>query len=292
MKTLGKILAFSSCVIVAAVFWLALIGFSNVRFFNNTNVTTTTNLDDKFDEYCLQQYVKYGKHTINSSHNRGIILRIDDVQAYQRISRRDVTIKMVNEILSRNMSVVLGVIPSPEIKDDMITRNFLVGISNNSNVEIAQHGYLHTENEFMNESYSDARTQIDAGYNNIIKYLHVYPITFIPPYNVYNDDTEQALIDEGFTILSSGRNESSFGNITKLGFDEETKVTGNDDLVPVSEILKGCNKSLSEKNICVIMIHPQDYAGNRTINESKFKKFEELLDGINTLVNTTTFKSL
>lgn len=269
---------FISCVIVIIVFWSTLLG--------NNPLYISEIVEGKVND--LQTLIVYERGLIPAQHEKFVIIRIDDVQAY---AWRDVTKRLVDTILANNMSVVLAVIPSRDLPNDIETKNMLVEYSRDERVEIAQHGLLHTPDEFINLTYDDAKSKIEEGRHVLVKELKIEPITFIPPYNTYSNGTEQALIEEGFTILSSGRNELEFKpNITIMGFNSESKVSSSDGLIPVTEVLAKCSDSLSERNVCVIMLHLQDYATNGVLDEKKFEKFKILLNGINE--KTTTFRKM
>ena len=278
MKIIYRLFAIIVCTIVFIVFWGSLLEHDPWYLLGIAN--------DKYNQ--LQDPIIYKKGLIENIPEKVIILRIDDVQAY---AWTDVTKKMVDMILKRDMSVVLAVIPSRDLSADIETKNYLIKISKDKRVEIAQHGLLHTPNEFMNLSYEDNYEKIKEGKNLIIKELKVQPITFIPPYNVYTNETEKALIDLNFTILSAGRNEFSLDkNITKIGFNAESKVSDSNELLSADEIMTKCDESLKRDNVCVIMLHLQDYATDGVLDKEKIKKFEDLLDRID--VNTTTFREM
>lgn len=116
--------------------------------------------------------------------------------------------------------------------------------------------------------------------------MHINPVTFIPPYNEYNKNTTRALSRLGFRIISGKESEYKFdGNMMYIGYDTQTKYSDQKELIPVDKIIDGCSKSLDEKNVCVIMIHPQDYvkADLKTLDKDKYTQFVELLDRLKKL---------
>ncbi len=221
-----------------------------------------------------------------------IIIRMDDVQAW---AWNKISPNITDTVLGKNMSITLGVIPKNIDKDPMM-KNYLAGRLNNPGVEIAQHGLNHSESEFrdLNESY--AYELAKAGLEKLVKTFGLYPVTFIPPNNEYSDDTAKALSKLGFKVLSAEYEEYRFdGNIAYIGYTKATKYSKKYELTPVNEVLDSCRVSLQLRNVCVILLHPQDFASDdkATMSDDRYKKFVELLDGLKTMNATfVNFKEL
>jgi len=208
-----------------------------------------------------------------------IILRLDDIAAW---TYKDISRDIINEVLERNMSITLGVIPEYLEKDRRVV-NWLNSIKRNPNIEIALHGYNHEPNEFMNLSKDEALEKIVKGKNKIKYSLGVVPVTFIPPYNEYSEAVKEALIEQGFKIFSAKEDEYEIDDIISLGYNARTYDFYTSRFVPVDEVLEACKNSLRERGICVVMIHPQDYLvaeGSKEIDEEKYNEFIKLLDGL------------
>ena len=87
------------------------------------------------------------------------------------------------------------------------------------------------------------------------------PTTFIPPFNVMSDTSRKAAKDLSIQVISSIGTGVYDYHTTTSNFDEKR-------ILPVQTILRECNKAFLEKNICVIMMHPQDYATKeKTLDE-------------------------
>lgn len=273
------------CIIIILSFWLSLIGKLHIPI-------ETSKAEESELEYHIINYVDINKsYKVVFPTEKSIIIRLDDVQGYLW---RDLTINLTDTVLSKNMSITLAVIPT-RINKDIIMKKYLLNISRNNKVEIAQHGFNHTVDEFNNLSINDSYNSILSGSEIIEKILRVNPITFIPPYNTYNNNTSYVLSTLNFMILSGSRDEYSIGNnISRIGFNTETKYSNQTELIPVDDILNECKISLDNRNICVIMVHPQDYIdSNKLMNATKYNEFINLLDGIKSLhVKSITFKDL
>ncbi len=287
-----KILRTIFCIVIVIIFWSFLITGNPLLIIEKTKTEYSKYQDDN------QPIIRYfdgtkGSYGAFSPNENVIVLRLDDVQGY---AWRDLSINIIDTVLSYNMSITLGVIPDRVYASDNILRHYLLEKSYDSRIEIAQHGFRHSENEFLYLNKSEAERLTSLGYNEIVTTLKVKPVTFIPPYNEYNENTTLALSKLNFRIISGHRNDTGVqSNIKIFGFDAETKRYDSNELIPVENIINECKISLKEKNICVIMIHPQDYydIGKGTVNNSKYIEFSKLLTELKSLnAKSITFKDL
>ncbi len=207
--------------------------------------------------------------------DRKIILRVDDVQAF---AWSDVSKQLISDTASRNIPLVMGIIPNG-ISDDVDLVDFIN--KHSCNIEIAQHGFDHglsngfKEAEFSNISTFDARKRISMGRKILQATFDQTPITFIPPNNSFNQNTYRSLKAQGFKIVSSEG--TWFFDFDASTFDSETN-----QLVREEEIVKYCNDSFDKKGACVVMLHPQDYATDGVLDQEKYAHFLSLLDQLET----------
>jgi predicted deacetylase len=224
--------------------------------------------------------------------NRMIVLRMDDVQGYYL---NTIVMNLTDTVLKYNMAITLGVIPDSCIDKDTLIKNYLISKSKDSRVELAQHGYRHYEN-YSQLNESDAYSVTNLGYKDMVKILKVYPVTFIPPYNEYNENTVKAIAKLNFHILSAGQGEYMLDNKIKIiGYNTLTKYSSQNDLIPIGKVLNDCNASLNQKNLCVVMIHPEDYVSEDDVhmNQTRYNEFVKLLGGLKSFnAKFTTFKGL
>lgn len=220
-----------------------------------------------------------------------IILRIDDVQGY---TWNKISINLTDTILRNGMSVTLGVVPGLDIDKDKIIKNYLISKSKDRRVEIAQHGYIHQEHYGqMNEKEAYRITKL--GRQKMINILRVSPVTFIPPYLEYNADTLKALKKLDFKIISPEEEYRIDKKILIVGYNVLTKSDQSSTLNPVDKVVNDCNGYLNMRNLCVILIHPQDYASSDGVNmdSTKYNEFVNLLNGLKTLnARSVRFKDL
>lgn len=245
---------------------------------------------------------------IENPKEKTIILRMDDVQEN---AWNNSAMALIDTILSKNMSVTLAIIPmrfgksagrneagsrneSAAAKDSIL--QYIRDKANGGKFELAQHGTYHKKDEFLNLSEEEAYNATKKGLEQMERIFGVHPVTFIPPNNIYGENAPKALSKLGFRILSGEYGEyKSDGNIMYVGYTEQTKVSSSPELVPVSSVLRSCRNSLALRNLCVLNMHPQDYAesGGTALNTTRYLEFTALLDGLKkTDAKFITFKEL
>ncbi len=219
----------------------------------------------------------------NYENNKTIILRLDDVKAWQYY---DITVRMTNDVLERNMPMTLGVIPQDIEKDTKLFLPWINEVKKNPNIEIALHGYLHYDAEFKDLNESEASYRLMKGNELLLKYVGIIPVTFIPPENLYSEGTELALPKNGFNVLSGGdkNDKSNYFNINEeLVFAGKTTETYNFQNAkfeePIDKIISECKDGLIKTDLCVVVFHPQDYltSDRRNVDEQKYQEFINLL---------------
>lgn len=261
---------------------MAIMLFFLFLFYENQENISVTNIYIALSKIS-NNAVKYASDNstcaINEDNKSKIILRLDDVKAKQYY---DITTNIIDEVLSRNMSISLALIPR-DLNKDLKFIYWINKVKNNPKVEIALHGYKHEEEEFKNLNETEAYERLVKGKEMLIKNINVVPITFVPPENVYSDGAEKALVKAGFKIISASRNDvGNNKDLVYLGYTAETYDFETKSFFSADKVLKDCDASLREKDLCVIMIHPQDYLGkdHRTIDSERYNEFLKLLDGI------------
>jgi len=215
----------------------------------------------------------------HSLRSKNVVLRIDDIQAYGWNSIQEAIIR---DSLERKVTLSLGVIPNRFEEGGMIY-NLLK--DNRCELEIALHGFNHNDNEFVNISYEEAKQKIEWGLENL-KEIEPNIVTFIPPGNGFSEEPGK-IIKEKFRINSAYAWNSKYGT-TQTSYDwEELK------LVPYEEIIEGCEKDFSAGKVCVIMIHPQDYATGGKLDLKKYQNYLGLIKGLKEInANFVNFRDL
>ena len=210
-----------------------------------------------------------------------ILIRLDDIGA--NIYRK-IRFDLINKVLNNGLAIFIGVIPEGIENDDEL-KEFVKNNIDNPRFEVAQHGVLHLVEEFKDLSENDAYNRLKEGQSIIFSELGIYPVTFVPPYNVYSKGTTFALRRLGFKVISAAKDELKFdGGLFYLGENAETFSSDEQVLVSVNTIINRCKQSLELRNICVITVHPQDYLdGEGNIDPTKYKSFDSMINKLKEL---------
>jgi hypothetical protein len=205
-----------------------------------------------------------------SSSGKHVILRIDDIQAY---AWSDIQQKMINDALSYGYSPVLGVIPL-NLRDDAAMYSYLRSVR--CSVEFALHGWDNKEpvpgrGEFSELSEKEASEKLAKGVTEINRLARRDVITFIPPNNEMSPGALKAAENIEIEIISS----QGYG---KYDYDAETFDFVIDEFLPAQETMNRCDAAFDESDMCIIMLHPQDYASEGKLDPVKYAEYTALLD--------------
>ncbi|QLH04677.1 hypothetical protein C5F49_04650 [Nitrosopumilus oxyclinae] len=218
-----------------------------------------------------------------------IAFRLDDIQDYWLA---DTQIEMIKLFEEENIPLTIGVIGGLIGNDQKITSVIKETLLNN-NTEISNHSWnndaLTTVSKETQEKYI-----LDTN-EKIFEIFGVIPTSFIPPQNLYNDNTVEILKENGFTHLTSHIKENSrifveneFHNIpatTETG----VLINGKDWVLnETSEIESEIIKSINQKGYAIIMMHPQGFTiKNEEIyaepNQKALLELKILLGNVSTL---------
>jgi hypothetical protein len=134
---------------------------------------------------------------------RKIFIRIDDIGQY------DVnTIKLIDLLLSQDISLSLGVIPKL-VEQSMASYLKESKKEYGKKLDLIQHGYQHDRYEFYLDKNTNKQIEyLKMGRNILNNYLGEQNIVpyFIPPWNIYNILTLSALKKTGYQIISVQEN--------------------------------------------------------------------------------------
>lgn len=218
--------------------------------------------------------------------NRLVVLRIDDPQAYVWTGTVE---RMVGDTGAHGWRPVLGIIPN-HLEEDEAFSTFLA--EHACEFETAQHGYAHNRDgdydtpEFDGIGEEEAREKLRMGRDILERVTGESVSTFIPPQNRVDPDIGHLFKKMGYAIFS-GLGEGTYdSDISSYDFE-------HDRLIPVEDILAGCEERFETGNACVIMLHPQDYATDGITDPEKYRLFTDLLDGLESRdASVVTFKEL
>lgn len=197
-----------------------------------------------------------------------IILRLDDIQSSYL---RGITIKMINEALSRQIPYTLAVIPLNINKDPLIV-NYLR--QNKCNLEVAQHGFNNRDDvpEFQDLPVAVADDKLERGLELLSKVTNKKIITFIPPNNVYSTGTSISAKKHNFKVISWEWDWYFDYSASTYDFEKN-------QLFRVEDVVELCIEESNLKWFSIIMLHPQDYIDNNwNLDENKYSQYIKLLN--------------
>ncbi len=211
------------------------------------------------------------------SGTQGVILRLDDVQAY---GWSDVSMKIMQDALTRNMPIMASVIPLYLETDSNITR-FIE--DNDCAIEVGIHGYDNITyiDPVTNSHYGEfalldteaARIKIEKARAAIGAFTKQPLNVFIPPDNQVSEGTITALREAGITVITSEGTEY-------FDYDAATYDFLNKTFIPASTVIQDCEATFDRgDSLCVIMLHPQDFVrGDGSIDTDRYSEYTKILD--------------
>jgi peptidoglycan/xylan/chitin deacetylase (PgdA/CDA1 family) len=215
-----------------------------------------------------------------------VVLRIDDPQAY---IWTDVVKLMIADARSYGYKPVLGIIPN-KLEEDQLFSLYLK--EHSCEYEAAQHGFAHHKDgdydtpEFDDIDPWEAEAKLEEGREILERVTGQNITTFIPPQNRIDPDITHVFEELGYPIVSALGENRYDSDISTYEFE-------GDYLVPVDDVLSGCDRRFAEGKACVIMLHPQDYATDGAFEAWKYQYYSELLEGLRMRdVTVVTMKEL
>jgi len=285
--------------------------FSNVPSGKYIPIVLKNGIEDKdwpqLEIFIIGQESEFGIHKIESVEQNQIpvndistieetiatcncvAFRFDDVQDYWL---NDVQIALMETFTRNNIPLTIGIVANA-FGDDVKITNF---VRNNINkLEIASHGTDHSL--FTEFDAKEQNSMLKQSSDNIFNSLGVKPTTFIPPENRFNENTKQALVDNGFTHLSAsilhgdlppfpleGETLYRFPEISTTGIfePEQSLFVGLPNGITFSQTVEG----LEKYGFAVITSHPQEFSTiiNGTyvnkVNQEQINELEILIQKI------------
>lgn len=265
-------------IIILSISWVVYKSISKVVSFVADD---NSSLISKAEEYSCKPIVN------NGDYSRVVVLRLDDVQAF---TWRDITEKIIVDTAKFNAPIVAGVIPI-NLSDDANLVSFMK--RNQCRMEFALHGWDHSMSadnipEFGNLSEQEADRRIKLGKKMLERVVpHQKIETFIPPNNVISDDVKTILHKENFDVLSGSVSAPGVASISIYDFSAKKMISRD-------EIMRDCDDNIAKANLCVIVIHPQDFIdANNNFDSASYDEYLTLLKDLQEKNSTfTTFSQL
>ena len=221
-----------------------------------------------------------------------VAFRLDDIQDY---SLNEVQMKVIDLFQEKNADLTIGVIGGLIGEDGNIIEFLKEKLRNsNSVLEIASHSW---NNSPITSFSKEKQDSIIKNTNEQLKKIFgVSPTVFIPPENVFNQDTIDVLKINNFTHLSSSFNydfppypitDSAFYRFPQ---STQTAVFDSDSNLWIIEdrntISNDVISSVNNFGFAVVMMHPPDFSINdngiyrNKISEKQIGELELLIDDL------------
>ncbi|MBT8251521.1 MAG: DUF2334 domain-containing protein, partial [Nitrosopumilus sp.] len=219
-----------------------------------------------------------------------ISFRLDDVQDYWL---SDTQIRIIDLFEEKNIPLSVGVIGNAIGQDDEITTKIKENLDAD-NIEIVNHSW--DNNVLVGIDSKIQKEKILKTNKKIFDVFGVTPTAFIPPQNLYDENTIRILIQNDFSHLIGHVEENidifSINNyFYNVPATSETALLADDsnwELNDNTVILEKTIQSLSENGYAIIMLHPQEFSLDSSgkygePNEETLSSLSLLLDSITQL---------
>jgi len=200
-----------------------------------------------------------------------VAFRLDDVQDYYL---RGPQVDVMELFQQKNADLTIGIIGSVFGTDPLLINYIERGLANEfSTLEIASHSYSNAKLPTLDKS--EQKILLEKTNEVLQNTLGVTPKTFIPPLNLFDDNTLEIVVELGFTHISGHIDEQH--SPPYLGVDSEifyfpantqTAKLNTDgvrwDKQERSLILEETKEFIDKNGFAVVMMHPYEFTIEKT----------------------------
>lgn len=215
-----------------------------------------------------------------------VVFRYDDYT----LTDDSVNKEIVNLFQKHNIPLVLGVIPFDASGNVIFQENYafmhvLRKGTQNQTIEIALHGYNHAKvssyGEFGYVPMEEQFRRINLGKRFLDTLFQQETVTFIPPWNAYDENTLKVMENSSMKVISSSL------TVNQPYLNEDISYFPHTIDKPAL-LIPTLGKNKNRSGVIVLMFHHYDIGKTFTLQDlddllSKVKKYD---------VNFTTFKGL
>lgn len=211
-----------------------------------------------------------------------VVFRYDDY----RMVHSEFQKELVQTFVKHGIPLSLGVIPFDRrgellIEDDADVAT-IKELAAKGLIEVCIHGYNHTyiasSGEFYGLSIDQQRFRLTTSKNTLDSVFDIHTVTFIPPWNSYDDNTLCVLDSLGIKVLSSCMTiGQQFTNPNLLYLSESVDSFG--------KFVHTLRKNQNRRGIIVFMFHNYDFSDTFTIDD-----LDVLLEEVNSMDNVRCFR--
>lgn len=222
-----------------------------------------------------------------------VAFRLDDVQDYWLSNSQ---MQIINLFQEKEIPLTIGIVGGLIGEDDVIV-NFLKEklAPGNPHLELANHSW--SDIRLTEMTKSEQNTAIQLTNEKIFEIFGKKPTTFIPPGNLFNQETIDVLIENSFSHLSASYvTDTPSYSLSGSSFYHlpQTAETGSYDTgdshfvgVPYNETFDDVQASIAQHGYAIVMLHPQEFsvwrdgALQNEVNENQIQELEKLISKLN-----------
>jgi peptidoglycan/xylan/chitin deacetylase (PgdA/CDA1 family) len=221
-----------------------------------------------------------------------VAFRLDDVQDYFLAPSQ---MELISLFERKDASFTVGVIGGLIGTDPKLVDAIKGGLASDPPLEVANHSW---NNKILSTlSKKDQEALIMPANDKIRSVLGVTPTVFIPPENLFNNDTISILKANGFTHISHATTAREPPIFKKSNFYEFPILPTTARLdptigvwrhIPNDVIMQKIEESLFEYGYAVVMMHPYEFAQYENgfyvnkVNSTKIEELGSLIDQVKT----------
>lgn len=219
-----------------------------------------------------------------------VAFRLDDIQDFYLAPAQLAVISLFEQ---KNVPLTIGIIGGVIGTDQKLISTIKTGMVSNTTIEVASHSW---NNKILTTLTKKEQEELITKTNDkIMSVFGIKPKTFIPPENVFNNDTLSVLKNNGFTHISYDATEVDPPPFKKSDFYHFPIVPTTADLDaatgiwhPLSneQIVDKIEQSLFDYGYAVVMMHPYEFSVYENgfyinqVNTTKIKELESLIETI------------
>lgn len=206
-----------------------------------------------------------------------VVFRYDDFM----LKNDSVNEEVVRIFQKHNIPLVLGVIPYDSAGHFVLEKNYAFmstlkhGLANGS-LELALHGYNHIKvadnGEFGNVPFEEQYRRIKIGKQFLDSVFQQHTVTFIPPWNAYDENTLNVMDKLGMTVISSSLAINQPYSSKTVNYFPHT-------LGSPRGLISTIEENKTSKGIIILMFHSYDMNSNFSLSSldsllSKVEKYK------------------
>ncbi len=219
-----------------------------------------------------------------------VAFRLDDVQDYFLAPAQIELISLFNK---KNTPFTIGIIGGLIGTDPKLIESIKAGLNADPSIEIASHSW---NNKVLSTlSKNEQESLIMQTNDKITSLFGIAPTVFIPPENLFNNDTISALKSNGFTHISHATTTREPPIFKKSSFYEFPIVPYTAQLNPSTgfwkhatndEIFNKIEQSIFDYGYAVVMMHPYEFSHYENgfyvnkVNATKIQELDSLIDQV------------